>query len=205
MRKDDQKDDAPDPGDPAAETALDPAAGERSPDRPGRWRRLRAGAGRYLRARAADLFGDPGPRRAALDGFGRVAAAIDLAIGPPDAGGRGWLWLPAPVLRRRHGAEARVARAFFSAAAVSVLVCGHRLWLADLAGAGASLGMAFFLAGLALRPAYRCHRLRARIAAPDGSGTGAPDPERPAALDPRAFLRRPALWWPYPLPPAGRA
>jgi hypothetical protein len=214
MRKDDQKDDPPDPGDPAAETALDPAAGgERSPDRR---RRLRAGAGRYLRARAADLFGDPGPPRAARDGFGRASAAIDLAIGPADAGGRGWLWLPAPVLRHRHGAEARVARAFFSTAAVAALVCGHRLWLADLAGAGASLGMAFSLAGFALRPAYRCHRLRARLAAPDGSGAGAPDPERavapdperavapdperPAALDPRAFLRRPALWWPRPLP-----
>ena len=157
-----------------------------------RGRRLRARAGRYARARAADLFGDPGPPRAARDGFGRASAAIDLAIGPADAGSRGWLWLPAPVLRHRHGAEARVARAFFSAAAVSVLVCGYRLWLADLVGAGASLGMAFSFAGFALRPAYRCHRLRARLAAPDGSGA--------AALDPRAFLRRPALWWPRPLP-----
>ena len=108
-------------------------------------------------------------------------------------------------MRHRHGAEARVARAFFSTAAVAALVCGHRLWLADLVGAGASLGMAFALAGIALRPAYRCHRLRARLAALDPDPSGAPDPERSAALDPRAFLRRPALWWPYPLPPAGRA
>ena len=197
-----QKDDAPNPDDPAA-------VSEPSPARPDRRRRLRAGAGRYLRARAADLFGDPGPLRAARDGFGRASAAIDLALdrsaGPADAGRPGWLWLPAPVLRRRHGAEASVARVFFSAAAVSVLVCGHRLWLADLAGAGASLGMAFSFAGFALRPAYRCHRLRARLAALDPDPSGAPDPERSAALDPRAFLRRPALWWPYPLPPAGRA
>lgn len=175
----------------------DPAAlAPEPPDAPDRRRRLRAAAGRYLRARAADLFGDPGPLRAARDGFGRASAAIDLALdrsaGPADAGGRGGLWLPAPVLRHRHGAEARVARAFFSAAAVAALVCGHRLWLADLVGAGASLGMAFSFAGFALRPAYRCHRLRARLAAPDGSGA--------AALDPRAFLRRPALWWPRPLP-----
>ncbi|MEI2806904.1 MAG: hypothetical protein V9G18_13475 [Albidovulum sp.] len=151
--------------------------GEPSPDPPDRRRRLRAAAGRYLRARAADLFGDPGPPRAARDGFGRASAAIDLAaIGPADAGGRGWLWLPAPVLRHRHGAEARVARAFFSTAAVAALVCGHRLWLADLVGAGASLGMAFLFAGFALRPAYRCHRLRARLAAPDGSGAPRPTP-----------------------------
>ena len=73
---------------------------------------------------------------------------------------------------------------FFSAAAVGVLACGHRLWLADLAGAGASLGMAFTLAALALQPAYRCWRLRAR-----------------APADPRAFLRRPSAWWPDPPPP----
>ncbi len=165
--------------------ARDPA----SPARPDRWGRLRGRVSRYVRARAADLFGDPGPLRAARDGIARASAAIDLAIGRGEEGGRGQP--AATALRRRHETEARAARTFFSAAVVAALACAHRLWLADLAGAGASLGMAFTLAGLALRPAYRCHRLRARLA----------DPDPAAAPDPRAFLRRPSAWWPDPLPP----
>ncbi|MBS1223082.1 MAG: hypothetical protein H6R23_2702, partial [Proteobacteria bacterium] len=85
--------------------------------------------------------------------------------------------------------EARAARALFSAAVVSVLVCAHRLWLADALGAGASLGMAFTWAGFALQPAYRCWCIRARARA------------YPSQPDPRAFLRQPSAWWPDPLPP----
>jgi hypothetical protein len=165
-----------------------------APGRPDRWRRLRARAGRYGRARAADLFGDPGPLRAVRDGFARASAALDLVSDrPPPAGqaeeGRraeegGRARLSAPAARRRYAGEARVARAFFSAAVVGVLACAHRLWLADALGAGASLGMAFTLAGFALQPAYRCWRIRAR-----SPGTA------------RAFLRQPSAWWPDPLPP----
>ena len=171
-----------------------------APGRPDRWRRLRARAGRYARARAADLFGDPGPLRAARDGIARASAAIDLVNDRPpgdrrgigraeeeegrrvEEGGRAWP--VAPVSRRRYAAEAAAARAFFSAAVVGVLACAHRLWLADALGAGASLGMAFTLAGFALQPAYRCWRIRAR-----SPGTA------------RAFLRQPSAWWPDPLPP----
>ena len=164
-----------------------------------RGRRLRARAGRYARARAADLFGDPGPLRAARDGIARTTVALDLVSDHPP-GGRaeegqrveegqraeegGHAWPDPPAARRRYEAEAAVARAFFSAAVVSVLVCAHRLWLADALGAGASLGMAFTLAGFALKPAYRCWRIRTRTPA-----------------DPRAFLRQPFAWWPYALPP----
>ena len=158
-----------------------------APGRPARWRRLRGRVGRYGRARAADLFGDPGPLRAVRDGFARTSAALDrLSARPPgrraEEGGRAGP--AAPVSRRRYEAEAAVARALFSAAVVSVLVCAHRLWLADALGAGASLGMAFTLAGFALKPAYRCWRIRAR-----------------APADGRAFLRQPSAWWPDPLPP----
>jgi hypothetical protein len=159
-----------------------------APGRPDRWRRLRARAGRYARARAADLFGDPGPLRAARDGIARASAALDLVSDRPATGGRaeegGRARLSAPAARRRYEGEARVARAFFSAAVVGVLACAHRLWLADALGAGASLGMAFTLAGFALQPAYRCWRIRAR-----SPGTA------------RAFLRQPSAWWPDPLPP----
>ncbi len=158
-----------------------------------RGRRLRARTGRYARARAADLFGDPGPLRAARDGIVRTSVALDLVSDHPP-GGRaeegqraeegGHAWPDPPAARRRYEAEAAVARAFFSAAVVSVLVCAHRLWLADALGVGASLGMAFTLAGFALKPAYRCWRIRTRTPA-----------------DPRAFLRQPFAWWPYALPP----
>jgi len=168
----------------------DPAA----PARPDRWRRLRDRASRYARDRAADLFGDPGPLRAARDGIARASAALDLVSDRPPAAGRaeegrrveegGRAWPVAPVSRRRYAAEAAAARAFFSAAVVGVLACAHRLWLADALGAGASLGMAFTLAGFALQPAYRCWRIRAR-----SPGTA------------RAFLRQPSAWWPDPLPP----
>ena len=174
----------------------DPAAP--APGRPDRWRRLRGRVGRYLRARAADLFGDPGPFRAARDGIARMSAALDLVSDRPPGGraeeGRraeegGRAWPTAPAARRRYAAEARAARAFFSAAVVSVLVCAHRLWLADALGADASLGMAFTLAGFALQPAYRCWCIRARARA------------YPSPPDPRAFLRQPSAWWPDPLPP----
>ncbi|MFO1419475.1 MAG: hypothetical protein U1F59_00650 [Candidatus Competibacteraceae bacterium] len=159
-----------------------------APGRLARWRRLRSRLSRYARARAADLFGDPGPFRAARDGFARTSAALDLVSDRPpgdrraEEGSRAWP--VAPIARRRHEAEAAVARVLFSAAVVSVLVCAHRLWLADALGAGASLGMAFTLAGFALKPAYRCWRIRAR-----------------APADPRAFLCQPSAWWPHPLPP----
>jgi hypothetical protein len=149
-----------------------------APGRLARWRRLRSRLGRYARARAADLFGDPGPFRAALD------LISDRPPGDRRAEEGSLAWPAAPVARRRYEAEAPVARALFSAAVVSVLVCAHRLWLADALGAGASLGMAFTLAGFALKPAYRCWRIHAR-----------------APADPRAFLCQPSAWWPHPLPP----
>jgi len=165
-----------------------------APGRLDRWRRQRDRVGRYVRARAVDLFGDPGPLRAAREGIARAAAGLDRisahppAAGPAEEGGRaeegGCAQPTAATSRGRYEAEAAVARALFSAAVVSGLVCAHRLWLADALGAGASLGMAFTLAGFALKPAYRCWRIRAR-----------------APADGRAFLRQPSAWWPDPLPP----
>lgn len=159
-----------------------------APGRLDRWRRRRGRVGRYVRARAADLFGDPGPLRAARDGIARASAVLNRiatrspAAGPAEAGG--CARPTASAAHCRYAAEAAVARALFSAAVVSVLVCAHRLWLADALGAGASLGMAFTLAGFALQPAYRCWRIRAD-----------------APADGRAFLRQPSAWWPDPLPP----
>lgn len=176
---------------PMIDEVRDPAAP--APSRADRWGRLRTHAGRYVRRRAADLFGDPSPLRAIRDGIARTSAVLDFVSDRP-LGGRaeqgrrveesGRARLAAPVSHHRYTMEAAVAQAFFSAAVVSVLVCGHRLWLADPEGAGASLGMAFTLAAFALKPAYRCWRMRAR-----------------APADPRAFLRQPSAWWPFPLPP----
>lgn len=176
---------------PMIDEVRDPAS--LAPGRVDRWRRLRTRASRYLRRRAADLFGDPGPFRAVRDGIARTSAALDFVFDRPPRGraeeGRraqesGRARPAEPVLRHRYRTEATVTQAFFSAAVVSVLVCGHRLWLVDTVGAGASLGMAFTLAAFALKPAYRCWLIRTR-----------------APADPRAFLRQPSAWWPYPLPP----
>ncbi len=156
--------------------------------------RGRAALSRYLRARAEDVLGRSGaprPARVWLDQLladlnERPAGGAERRASTPPA-----TWatavaragLTASGLRRRHEADAFLARALLSAAVVSGLIGAHRCGLADAAGASASLGMTFTLAGLALGPAYRCWRIRAR---------------RLGAL--RWFLRHPAVWWPYPLP-----
>lgn len=138
---------------------------------------VRAAFGRYLRARREDLLGRPGAHR---DAGRRLDRMIDaLADRPADRSAAP----SAPAWQRCYAAEAAFARAFLSAAVVAALIGGYRVWLADWAGAGASLGMAFTLAGLALAPAYRCWRIRSRT---------------PGAV--RWFVRHPTAWWPPPLP-----
>ncbi|HOW60973.1 MAG TPA: hypothetical protein PLJ20_00175 [Candidatus Contendobacter sp.] len=138
---------------------------------------VRAAFGRYLRARREDLLGRPGAHR---DAGRRLDRMIDaLADRPADRSAAP----SAPAWQRRYAADAAFVRAFLSAAVVAALIGGHRVWLADWAGAGASLGMAFTLAGLALAPAYRCWRIRSRP---------------PGAV--RWFVRHPTAWWPPPLP-----
>lgn len=138
---------------------------------------VRAAFGRYLRARREDLLGRPGAHR---DAGRRLDRMIDaLADRPADRSAAP----SAPAWQRRYAADAAFVRAFLSAAGVATLIGGHRVWLADWAGAGASLGMAFTLAGLALAPAYRCWRIRSRT---------------PGAV--RWFVRHPTAWWPPPLP-----
>ena len=138
---------------------------------------VRAAFSRYLRARREDLLGRPGAHR---DAGRRLDRMIDaLADRPADRS----VAPSAPAWQRRYAADAAFVRAFLSAAVVAALIGGHRVWLADWAGAGASLGMAFTLAGLALAPAYRCWRIRSRT---------------PGAV--RWFVRHPTAWWPPPLP-----
>lgn len=155
-------------------------------------RRLRRTAGAYLRKRWSDIWGDPrsGPRgrpiltRLLDETLGsRVSEpptlprdSRPLAVSRADR--------PAAGSRSRYSADAAFARAFLSGAAAGVLICAHRVWLTDWAGALASLGMAFTLAAFALVPAHRCWQIRTRT-----SGRG------------REFLRRPTRWWPQPLPP----
>ncbi len=91
--------------------------------------------------------------------------------------------LMAARLRQQYEAEAPFVRAFLGGAVVSVLVFGHRWWLNDWAGAGASLGAFFTILALSLPSAHRCWQIRHRT------------------LDsPRQFLRHPSRWWPFPLP-----
>lgn len=153
---------------------------------------LRAALGGYLRARGRDLWGSSATRRLGWKGIERIMDDFDNRPAPrqaPAAAPTTWAEavararLTAADLRQRYEADAPLARALLSAAVVSGLIAVHRGWLADAAGTGASLGMAFTLAGLALAPAYRCWRIRARA-------LGAW----------RWFLRHPAAWWPYPLP-----
>ena len=153
---------------------------------------VRAAFGRYLRARREDLLGRPGAHRDAGRRLDRMIDALadrpaDRSAAPsaPATGTGAVIRMPstAPAWQRRYAADAAFVRAFLSAAVVAALIGGYRVWLADWAGAGASLGMAFTLAGLALAPAYRCWRIRSRT---------------PGAV--RWFVRHPTAWWPPPLP-----
>ncbi|MCB1771617.1 MAG: hypothetical protein KDJ31_18260 [Candidatus Competibacteraceae bacterium] len=85
--------------------------------------------------------------------------------------------------RRQYDAEASWVRAFLLGAVMSVLVCMHRLWLNDGAGAGASLGAGFTFLALSLPAAHRCWQMRHHT-----------------LVSPRQFLRHPSDWWPSRLP-----
>jgi len=147
------------------------------PDPPSPFKHIGIALGGYLRARREDLLGRPGAHR---DAGRRLDRMIDaLADRPADRSAAP----SAPAWQRRYAADAAFVRAFLSATVVAALIGGYRVWLTDWAGAGASLGMAFTLAGLALAPAYRCWRIRSRT---------------PGAV--RGFVRHPTAWWPPPLP-----
>ncbi len=150
---------------------------------------------RYLHARRNDLLGQHAPLWTidvwidALIGdvIGRkTGATTNKGVAPAPR-----IWaeeiarqrLTAARLRRRYEAEAPFVRAALSGALISVGIFGYRLWLSDGNGAGASLGAGLMLLGLALPAAYRCWQIRSRT------------------FDtPHRFLRRPAAWWPFPLP-----
>ena len=158
--------------------------------------RARAAFVRYLRARRDDVLGRPGGYRAAWSGIDRLIADLnepsterEKATAAGAAAPASWTeavaraGLTANRLRRRYEADAPLARALLSGVVVSLLIVAHRAGLGDGAGASACLGAAFTLAAVALPPAYRCWRIRART-----------------LETPWRFLRHPAGWWPYPLP-----
>ena len=158
------------------------------PSPPRRIDHVRRRVDRYLRARGADLIGAPAAPATRqwlqhlLDLLNERPAALHRA--PADRKDTVSRVRLTDAWKHRYEADARFARAFLSGAIAAALVGAHRLWLADPAGAGASLGMAFTLAAFALGPAHRCWKTRTR-----------------APVAGREFLRRPSRWWPTPLPP----
>ncbi len=169
-----------------------PAAAPPAPV-PSRRVALRRAVGRYVRARWGDLWGGS---HAPLEDWNRLTRGLEAVIGiaprvgstPPSPTGDAAVARPwggsAARFRQEYEADAVPARAFFAGAIVSVLIAGDHLVHGHRSSVLTSLGMAFVLAGVALRPAYRCWRLRTRDPGPA-----------------RAFLRHPDAWWPDPLPP----
>lgn len=152
---------------------------------------IRRALGRYICARWHDLWGPPLSLRGdwnRLTGWLNATATIGLpshSTSPSPA----WAvavargpWVTAR-LRWRYEADAASVRALFVGAIVSVLTAAYHVGCNDLSSTIASLGIAFFLAGLALVPAYRCWCLRTRTVG-----------------QAHAFLRYPTVWWPDPLP-----